>query len=110
MKVGPGLSRIMLVTREEEKPITCNQCKEGFLLSDNTVTRDLGRHQNRSWFQAGIECPHCKTFFHSFYTHDKLEKRKTKLKKMTGHKLNIEKLRIKGYHSRVQQEAKELFN
>jgi len=88
--------------------IKCNKC--GNYFEQTVKVQKLGKKENRMWASIGIECPHCKSFFHSYFTHDKLEKRRKKLKKIKNeNRFRIEQARIKEYHQAEQERAKELF-
>ena len=76
----------------------------------NVIIKQLGKINNRSWGQVGIKCSQCATFYPSYYTHDKIEKRRAKLKKIKQPgKLTAERQRIEQYHNLTQIQAAKLF-
>lgn len=89
--------------------VPCASCGQNVHTKDDVTVVMLGKHHNREWLKVGLKCPHCNHFHFGYYNHDKIEKRRSKLKKMTGTKLEHAKARLKQYHQSVQTAGKILF-
>ncbi len=61
--------------QEKSKTAECNICKVAFKISL------ISKPMSNDFIDIGIECPN-KHFFHSYYDHPKLEKRRLKLEEI----------------------------
>jgi len=90
--------------------VPCSGCGQNIHTTNDQVEIPLEKFHNRQWSKVGLECPHCTRFHFGYYNHDKIEKRRAKLKKIKdSEKLKREKERLKQYHLNVQQAGKILF-
>jgi len=99
-----------------DNPVLCVACGKQFLQLENSKAIDLGLVKGRTWRRIGLECPHCQTFYHGFFTNDLLDRRRKLIKKAlekygSGSKEFIKRQeRFKGYQSTVNQEGALLFD
>ena len=90
--------------------IICNNCYKDIGTTDIYDTVNLGSAKNKTWQSIGIVCPHCEYRYHSFYTNDVMERRKAKLKTLSGVELQEAKAKIAEYQRQANEQGKRLFN
>lgn len=61
--------------------IKCNACEKELEVSKNTI-----EIKHKEITQLGIKCPHCLTFYHSFFLNKNLVALQKKLKKVSDKK------------------------
>lgn len=90
--------------------ITCDNCGKQFpnVRSIYKVI-DLGTIKQKQWQSVGLECPHCQTFYHSYYTNDVMERHLARVKKLTGLDRQVEMVKIRSLRAKTDQQGKKLF-
>lgn len=90
--------------------ITCNNCNQQ-IANTNSIYKsiDLGTIKKKHWQSVGLECPHCQKFYHSHYTNDVLERRKARLKRLSGTSYQLELVKIQEYQRQTNAQGDKLF-
>lgn len=69
--------------------VECNNCKKDF---DTKI--NIKKKRKEKIIDVGLECPHCKYFFHSYYLSSDLIKKQKALRKIRGNSQYFKKRQI----------------
>jgi len=82
--------------------IICDNCKR------QVKTIQSNKPFKNDFIDVGLECPHCETFYHSYYDHPKLQARRKKLKNTDAKKELAARKRYTTYFQKMQRLASGL--